>query len=981
MKYLIKNMFIKIKNSWGRFLSIALIIALGISIFLGLYESTNGLLYSADKYYDDQLLSDFKITSTHGFTKDDINEIKSLKHIGKIKPTYTLDILHKGSSIRLHANELDINKAYLLKGRMPKNKNECLGDFDYFKLNEIINIKKQKHVNKTSCKVVGLISSPLYLREDKGISNVGNGKLESYLYVDKSIFDMDYYTDVYILGDNTLDKNSYYEDYESEINLIKDELMTIKEIRETIRYEEIKKEATEQINDIEKDLTTKIIDAKKKLKKEHNLLIEAQKNIETQENESIKKIEENMSSLRINLDKIKNSIKALGLNESSLIETIRGLEEAISILNLKLLQYDESSNEYNAIKKELKKYEEERTSLNNIKNNLNEVNKNLNNLTGQLNSTKTAFKIEKDKINKGFTEYNNALNKIQNEELTLKNEIEAEQDKINNMEKPKWYLLDRSDQAGYTSYKEDIIKVESISKLLPVFFMLVVGLMILNTLTRLIEEERTEIGILLSIGFSKINIIINYLFYIFISGFIGISLGFTIGYAFIPKIIYSVFLNRYYLPKFITVVSPLPFSLVLIVTILLISIITIVSILQDLKETPASLLRPKTPKVGKKIFLENMTLIWNKLNFMNKTSLRNLFRFKKRIVMTTIGIAGSTALLIAGLGINDSVKELSKLQYENIIKYDSLLILNKEINKISNEHKKLFKDNGIKDYLMVNQNNYTFNFENKKEDVFVIASNESINNFVSLKNMYTKKEIKLNNEGAIITKQFSELLKLKSGDLFNIRNNDNEIFYLYVYDIVDNYVGHYIYLNEHYYKKIFNKEIMYNAYLTKNTFDKSVKLTDYNILMANNTKDISNQFKLFITSLNKIIILIIALAAGLGFLVLYNLTSINLAERKREVATFKVLGFHSREISKFVFRETIILSFIGLIVGIPLGNILHKYIIFTAETDNILFLKSVSILSYLKTAFAIFIFTLIVGLVINKNLKKINMIESLKIAE
>ena len=507
--------------------------------------------------------------------------------------------------------------------------------------------------------------------------------------------------------------------------------------------------------------------------------------------------------------------------------------------------------------------------------------------------------------------------------------------------------------------------------------------MILNTLNRLIEEERTEMGILLSLGFSKINIILGYLIYVMTSGLLGIILGLIIGYSLIPHIIYSVFLARYYVPKLITIVSPLPFSLVIFVTLIIMIFVTVITCMKELKEVPASLLRYKPPKIGKKVFIERFGFLWIKMGFMWNTTIRNLFRYKKRIIMTILGVAGCTALLVAGMGINDSINTISKLQYKEIIKYDSMYILKNDITQMPSDLIELFKKNEVVNPILINQNAYTFSFNNKTEDVYLVIPSDIVNfnNYVNLRSSITDKKISITDNGAIITKQLADYLKVGVGDSISIRNSNNELFIFYVSDITNNYVSHYIYISENYYKEIFKIDITYNSIIANGKMDSNVKLNDFDILMINYTDDIIETFDSFVSGLNKIIILIVVLACFLAFIVLYNLTIINVSERKREIATFKVLGFYDKEISIFVYRETLILTIIGILLGLFGGIYLHRFIMSTAETDNIMFLRKISTLSFILSGLITLLFSFLVQLIINKSLKKIDMIDSLKSIE
>ncbi len=983
MKILLKNTFRKIKKSIGRFLSIMFIITLGISVFLGLREATTGMLYTADNYYDKFNLMDFKITSTYGFTEDDLKSLKNLKNINKVIGTYSIDVLAHGESIRIHALENELNKVNLIKGRMPKNKTECVADYYKYKLNDKIKFEifEEDIIDIEECKVVGLIKSPLYIRDEKGISNVGNGKLTSFLFVLKEVFISKYYLDIYLTAKDSLETSSYYEEYNEAITPLKKELVQIKPIRETIRYEEILKKANEEIIK-EKNKSNKLInDSIKDLNKALEKLNKGSQDLKLNKEKGELKFSKNKEKLLKNQYIILNKLKENKIEEKELSNYLKNIQTNLNNLTKQLNLLAKDSEEYLYLSNTIFELKQKYNTLEQLKENLDTINENIKKLNNEYNLFKIKIKEEENKLNTGYLDYKKGLKEVEQAQEKLNKKIKEEKEKLNNLEKPVWYLLDRTDNSGYISYKEDIIKVEAISKILPVFFIIVVLLMILNTLTRLIEEDRTEMGILLSNGFSKSNIVFSYLIYVLLAGTIGIGLGLTIGYSLIPRVIYSVFLARFYVPKLITVVSPVPFTLVITVTFLIMLIVTIIACRKELKEVPAMLLRPKPPKTGKKIFIEKFTIIWTKLNFLTKTTIRNLFRYKKRIIMTVLGVAGCTALLLAGLGINDSINSISKIQYKDIIKYKTMFILKEEIKEETNTLKEFLNKNNTKNYMLLNQSAYTFSFNNKTEDVYVIVPKDKnkIKEFINLKSSKNKKEVQLNN-GAVITKQLADILNLNVGDSFPIRNSNNELFYIYIKDIVTNYVSHYIYMSDTYYKEIFG-ELKFNSIITNNSLKNNLNLKDYNILTVNYTKDIIKTFDSFVKGINQIIIMIIIFASFLAFVVLYNLTIINVSERKREIATFKVLGFYNKEISLFVYRETLILTIVGIIGGLFLGVYLHQYIMWTAQTDNIMFLKKINKLSYLLSALITLIFSFIVQLIINKTLKKIDMIDSLKSIE
>lgn len=986
MKLLLKNTIKKMQKSLGRFLSILFIIALGVSVYIGLQESTTGMLYTADHYYDETNLMDFKVTSTMGLNEDDLKAIKQLNNIEKVIASYSADVVSNGKSIRLHAIEEEVNNVTLLKGTMPKTKQECVADYINYKIGDTISFSSDKQSSILSineCKVVGTIKSSLYVRDEKGISTVGNGKLASFVFVKKDAFQSEYYTEVYLIANNSRKEHSYLDHYSEVISPLKEELKRLNPIRETLRYEEILKEANNQITKIQNELEEKIKVADEKLIASKVQLDRGKQDLESMKKKTIREFDNNKAKLLDEKQLLLSSLTQFGLTETDIDSTINMISDTMKQLTKQLELLETDSQEYVAIQNKMKEQEDLSHQLIEVKSNLSKINGALTTLDNQYHIFQNEIAKQETTLQIGYQEYEQGYQKLESSKREANQKIEEAQLKVKEIEKPVWYLLDRTDNSGYISYREDIVKVDAIAKLLPIFFVIIVILMILNTLTRLIEEERNEIGILQSNGFSKTSIVLSYLAYVCSSGLLGVILGFVIGYGVIPPIVYSAFLARYYVPSLITIIDPTSVLLVTIFTLFVMIGVTIGACWKELKEVPSSLLRPRPPKSGKKVFLERMRFIWSKLSFLWKTTIRNIFRYKKRIVMTVLGVAGCTALLVTGMGLNDSIDNISKLQYRDIIKYDAMYILQNNVEEIPENLATLFLEEKIDNLLLVSQSTYKFSFDHKTEDVYMVvpSNSEIINQSINLKSIVTNATSNIKDDGVIITKQMAQHLKAKRGDNIAVRNSDNQLFYLKVSDIVENYVSHYIYLSKNYYKEIFHEDINYNTILTTGTINQTVKLSDYGILMVNHTSDIISNFNSFVTGLNKIIIMIIVLACFLAFLVLYNLTIINVSERKREIATFKVLGFYDKEISSFVYRETLMLTLVGIGMGLILGKYLHLFVMSTAETDNIMFLRQIDVGSYLLAALLTLLFSVIVQLIVNKSLKKIDMIDSLKSIE
>ena len=981
MWLLLKNSTKKVFKSFGRFISISLIILIGIGVFVGLRESTPGMLHTADNYYDELELMDYKISSTYGLDTNDINALKNLQNIAKVIPSYSLDILIEGKSVRMHSIE-EINKVNLVDGKMPQNINECLGDYQEFQIKDTLEFHNE-YLNVSKCEIVGLIKSPLYLNNNYGISNTGNGQLKSFIFVLPDTFNLEYYTEVYLIAKNSQKTSSYSEKYQKSIEKLHKELVNLKPIRETLKYEEVLQKANDEIAKIEADLSTEISKNSNKLANVKKELDNNNYKLKQTKKQTISKLSNSYDNLIKEKENLIQELANYHISYNDIDSSINNLNNEINNLKELINSISKDDIRYEELNSTLASLNSQYNNLVMLKNAIIEIDDGLIKLNVEKQKFLDTIEKQENKLEKGYNEYNEGITKLENAKKDANEKIAKAKEEVTKIAKPIWYLQDRTSNPGYQNYYDDAIKVAAISKILPVFFIIVVMLMCLNTLTRLIEEERGEIGILQSNGFSKANIIFSYLLYVLSSTLIGIFLGLSLGYGIITKVIYSVFTSNYNLPKFLSKVDQISLILIILITIVLMFTITIIACSKELKDKPAELLRPKAPKNGKKVFLERFKKIWNRLNFMNKITIRNLFRYKKRITMTILGVAGCTALLLTGFGLNDSINIISKIQYNSIIKYDSQIILKEEVTNISPAINNLLTNNKITNYLLLSQNAYKYSYDNKEETVYIIVPNNQnkLNDFVELSSTINKKSVQIHEKGAIITSQMAEQLQVTKNGFIKIRNSDNELFIFQVKDVVENYISHYIYMSSTYYEEVFKKEVKYNNIVTNKEIKSPIELNDYDIYAINNTKDIIETFDTFIKSINNLIILIIGCACLLVFAVIYNLTIINVNERKREIATFKVLGFNNFEIFIFIYRETFILTIIGILLGFGLGIFLHHFVVATAQTGSVQFLYNIFWYSYIFSAIITIIFSLLVQLLINRTIKNIDMIDSLKSVE
>lgn len=589
-------------------------------------------------------------------------------------------------------------------------------------------------------------------------------------------------------------------------------------------------------------------------------------------------------------------------------------------------------------------------------------------------------------IQTGQQELNNAFVKLTNAE----DELNKSKEELDELSPPKWYILTRDDNPGYTSFVEDADRIDKITVVFPAFFILVAALVCLTTMARMVEEQRMKIGTYRALGYSDFQIIKFYLLYASTASFSGSVLGLAIGFKLFPTVIFNAYKIMYVMPD---IMAPFRWNYAIICTltaVLCTSITAYLSCRKELRHSPASSMRPKTPKAGKRIFIEKITFIWNKLGFLRKVTLRNMFRYKKRLFMTIIGIAGCTALMLTGFGLRYSISSIVDMQYKNIYLYDLVAVLNDSIdsNSMNNLTKTLDSNELLTDYIYVQQKNVTISNDTAKKDVYLLVPSESshLSKFIKLQNRSSKEELPLKAEGCIITEKISKLLDVQVGDAMNINLNNGTEFITTITGITENYTLNYIYMSKESYAKEVSAPI-YNAFLglmqnTDSSDELSQELLDNeDILTISYTSESGNRFRDIIGNLNYIVLVIIFSAGALAFIVLYNLININVNERHRELATIKVLGFYDSEVSSYIFKESTLSCIIGIIIGLFLGIPLDRFVISSAEVDAVMFAPGINLLSFVYAGILTFVFNMIVNFAVHFKLKKIDMVESLKSVE
>ena len=563
---------------------------------------------------------------------------------------------------------------------------------------------------------------------------------------------------------------------------------------------------------------------------------------------------------------------------------------------------------------------------------------------------------------------------------------------ISEIENPEWYILDRYSNTGYSSFVQDKDSIKNIGEVFPIVFFLVAVLISLTSMTRMVEEQRMQIGTLKALGYNKFQIASKYVLYSSLACIIGGLLGMNVGFILIPSLIWRMYEVMYQVPQFLISFNWEYGGAGLIIISACIIGATIYSTVKELREQPAILMRPKSPKLGKRVLLERINIIWKRLSFSRKVTIRNIFRYKKRFMMTIIGILGCTSLILAGFGLKDSIGSLMPNQYGKIFKYDFQINLKEGLNDdqkveyMNNLNENEDIEEAIETLILTKT---AINGENEEDVQIIIPKDQNqLDKMISLISIYDDSKIELQKGQICITDKLAQILGVKKGDIITLKDDDQEK-QIVVSDVTENYVYHYGYMTLETYQDLYGDKFETNAILTKNkdmAEEEEDKLAteimnENEVASLTRNSNVEDVMNTTMESLNYVVVVLIVSAGLLAFAVLYNLSNVNISERIRELATIKVLGFYDKEVYSYVTRETILLTIIGIFLGLIGGYFLNYFIIGTCEIDMLRFSKIIHPISYLYAVLITVAFTIIVNIFTYFALKKIDMIESLKSVE
>ena len=715
----------------------------------------------------------------------------------------------------------------------------------------------------------------------------------------------------------------------------------------------------------------------------------AKKNLEAKPVE-IEKLKEKLPKLQENFDE---ATKALNEAQSAYdLEPTSKNQELLEECKITLQQATAELNIANKnINDGIKICED---ALNSAQKLLDEANAQIAGLNSQIEQNEALITQMEEEVKTARETYNAQKLESDNALNDAYAKIELAQKSINALDGAQWYTLDRDTVQNYVEFISDAEKIGALGTVFPIIFFIVAALISLTTMTRMVEEQRVQIGTLKALGYSKVSVASKYILYALSSSLIGSIIGVIVGSQLLPKVIMGAYKILY--SDLLITVTPINATNSIIATLVAILCTTGATMLacyKELNEQAAQLMRPVAPKHGKVIFLERISFIWKHLSFSRKSTIRNIVRYKKRFFMTLFGIAGCMGLLMVGFGLRDSISSIVDNQYQNIWVYDATMEISNKISAVDRNifDMQIMSDEYVDDTLatQVKSVDVTNGNTEKSVYIFVPEATDKLDEFVILKNRNSGEHYSLNDDGVVITEKLAKQLNVGVGGKISVKDENAIVGEVTVSAIVENYIYNYMYMTQSQYENLYGKAPEFNTlYVTlhdnsQNTinsiaskFTSSEKVTSITFV-----SELQEKVENMMRSLDYVVFVLIIAAGLLAIIVLYNLVNINITERKRELATIKLLGFYDLELAQYVYRENIILTVLGTALGVVFGIFLHKFVIETTEIDMIMFGRQISLMSYFLSIVLTLLFAFAVNFWMYFRLKKIDMVESLKSVE
>ena len=951
-----RNLRRSIVNSLGRYIAIATIIALGTAIFVGLRSTKMDMVATGQAYTDSQNMFDLRFISTYGWEPEQVEEITALEGLEDVEGVFYADLIAQSEKssdalvYRFYTVPESINRLVLLEGRMPERADECLADGfrnDESVIGTKVTVSRENsddaldQLEQREFTVVGLVSSPLYMDTNRGNTSVGSGSIANFFFVPADAFDISYYTEVHatIPGDYQIYSQEYNDAMEQAADLLKPELEAIAQAR----VDSIRQDAMEEYEDGLADYNQAEADYQKEKADALRQLDEAKADLEQAEAE-------------------------LADGQTELENGRQQLSDSRAQLEQQLQAYGSNA--------QLQAYEQE-----------------LNQQEQQLTQAQAELDENRQKLAEGWADWEQSKQEAQEKFSDAEAELaEAEQElqdawnEIQDIADAEVYVLDRNSNVGYCSLDSNSDIVAGVARVFPAFFLLVAALVCITTMTRMVEEERTQIGTLKALGYGNAAIVSKYLLYSGSSAILGCAAGVALGSALFPIVLWQAY-------KIILVVTPnillrFDWKMALSVTALYTLAMLAVSWYcchRALQEVPAELIRPKAPGAGKKLLIERIPL-WERVSFLNKVAIRNIFRYWQRLVMMLLGIGGCTALLMTGFGIRDSIAKIVDVQFRDVTQYDLAVNFRSGQTERQQEQFRKAMEEDAEEILFFHQVSGTIETDSQSRDIYIMAAGEQIKDFVDFH--WGKEPVALPGENEVLLSSgMAEILDIQIGDTVVLRDPDLQELSVTVSGIYENHIYNYALVTPETIRQQRGTEPeMQSAYVTvregRNPDNAGATASGLdgvsNVLVS---QQIAESVNGMMSALDLVVVVVVLCAGVLGVIVLYNLTNININERIREIATIKVLGFNARETGMYVFKENLVLSAFGVLVGIPMGKLLLEFVMSQIKIDMIWIKPLFTMPSLLASVALTICSALVVDCLFYSSLDRINMAEALKSVE
>lgn len=1009
----IKDIFREMKRSFLRFASIFVIVALGVAVYIGITQTGPDMLLTAKNYARAYNLFDFRLLCSYGITDDDVAAIRNVEGVAGVMPAQSIDVLVRGKEkswvTRVHSlpegeGDDQINRLQLISGVLPTKSNELVSNERFLRsanLHVGDNVKLIEQGNGdpvlkySDFVIVGTVETPYYMSDENGSSSIGNGEVTGYFYIPRETFSRTVYSEVFVTLNESIRITPFDNDFDDKMSGITKSFEQLGLTRGQIRYDDLRSEAREKLDDGWKDYVQGTLDFQEardglrtlaekseeleenqgKLDEEKNLFSDKVADAETQLNSAartLKSTENDLNDLRTQVETLRAQVSMMPDGEQKM-----ALNAQIQVM---VDTYFAGYDQYVAARS---------VYLDNLDAFVTEKEEGARKLEDAQKEIDDGRKEIADKK----AEIESKIEGVPEELADAKKELDDGEKEFREIELPEWFVLTVRTNMGLVSYHQTTEKLDAIALLFPTLFFLVALLVSLTALTRMIEEERTTIGTYKSLGYGKLTIAGKYLFYAVIASLLGCAIGTVAGSNIMPTVISSAYGALYIVPPVQPHFWPGYTAFATAIMVGMTAGACIIVCLSELLAQPASLLRPKAPKLGKAIFLQKIPFIWSRLNFTQKVTARNLLRYKKRFFMTVIGIGGCTALLFTGIGMRDCISSIVALQYEEIIRTDALLALHAPVSDedMNNINNKLDDIDNVTGRLAVRQQSITISAAGESRDVSLVIVDDpaQISPFSNLHTRVGQTPLPIPEDGILLSEKMALVLHLNVGDTVTLSSEDCPAADVAVAGINENYIFHFVHMTNKTYEKCFGHAPEKNAVflLMKDTsHDAEWQLADQvgdleGVNAVSFTSASADSFNNVVSNLSYVVLILIVSAMLLAFVVLFNLTSINIEERKRELATIKLLGFYENEVANYIFRENIALTVIGAIVGLPLGVFMHKFVMSTAEVELAMFSRTYSPLVFILSLVLTIVFALIVNGLMRFKIKRINMADSLKSVE